>query len=83
HLYLCLPPTTPFLVYRALLHFGQSMVITILVQAAKIHIIFYIRLTIPDKILPAMSRFGGGNRSYKKTSVIKRLKEFFEKYLGL
>ena len=37
-----------------------------------------------DKILPAMSRFGGGgNRSYKKTSVIRRLKEFFEKYLGL
>ena len=45
-----------------------------------------------DKILPAMSRFGGsglpaggqgGNRSYVKTSVIRRLKEFFEKYLGL
>ena len=37
-----------------------------------------------DKILPAMSRFGGGgNRSYVKTSVIKRLREFFEKYLGL
>lgn len=37
-----------------------------------------------DKILPAISRFGGGgNRSYKKTSVIRRLKEFFEKYLGL
>lgn len=37
-----------------------------------------------DKILPAMSRFGsGGNRSYVKTSVIRRLREFFEKYLGL
>ena len=38
-----------------------------------------------DKILPAMSRFGGsgGNRSYIKTSVIRRLSEFFEKYLGL
>ena len=37
-----------------------------------------------DKILPAMSRFGGGgNRSYMKTSVIRRLREFFEKYLGL
>lgn len=37
-----------------------------------------------DKILPAMSRFGGGgNRSYKKMSVIKKIQAFFEKYLGL
>ena len=37
-----------------------------------------------DKILPAMSRFGGGgDRSYKKMTVIRRLKEFFEKYIGL
>ena len=37
-----------------------------------------------DKILPAMSRFGGGeNRSYKKMSVIKRIQAFFEKYLGV
>ncbi|MCQ2374813.1 MAG: type I restriction endonuclease subunit R [Salinivirgaceae bacterium] len=37
-----------------------------------------------DKILPAMSRFGGGgDRSQKKTSVIQRLKDFFEKYFGL
>ena len=35
-----------------------------------------------DKILPAMSRFGG-NRSYKKMSVIKKIQAFFEKYLGL
>ncbi|MBP9995045.1 MAG: type I restriction endonuclease subunit R [bacterium] len=36
-----------------------------------------------DKILPAMSRFGGGDRNYKKMSVIRRLKEFFEKFIGL
>ena len=37
-----------------------------------------------DSILPAMSRFGGGeNRSIKKYSVIKKLKAFFEKYMGL
>ena len=37
-----------------------------------------------DKILPAMSRFGGGgNRSYKKMSVIRKLKDFFEKFIGL
>ena len=38
-----------------------------------------------DKILPAMSRFGGsgGNRSYKKTSVIRKIQAFFEKYFGL
>ena len=35
-----------------------------------------------DKILPAMSRFGG-DRSYKKMSVIKKIQAFFEKYLGL
>ncbi len=37
-----------------------------------------------DKILPPMSRFGsGGNRSYKKMSVIEKLQAFFEKYIGL
>ena len=35
-----------------------------------------------DKILPAMSRFGGGNRQEKKT-VIEKLKGFFEKYVGV
>ena len=45
-----------------------------------------------DRILPAMSRFGSNgaspdgqssNRSYVKTSVIRRLTAFFEKYQGL
>ena len=36
-----------------------------------------------DKILPAMSRFGGGNRQEKKKSVIEKLKVFFEKYFGV
>lgn len=36
-----------------------------------------------DKILPAMSRFGGGNRQEKKNNVIEKLKEFFEKYFGV
>ncbi|MBQ0074865.1 MAG: type I restriction endonuclease subunit R [Prevotella sp.] len=37
-----------------------------------------------DKILPPMSRFGGGgNRSYKKTMVIEKITAFFEKYIGL
>jgi type I restriction enzyme R subunit len=36
-----------------------------------------------DKILPAMSRFGGGNRQEKKKSVIEKLKAFFEKYFGV
>ena len=35
-----------------------------------------------DKILPAMSRFGG-DRSFKKMSVIKKIQVFFEKYLGV
>ena len=37
-----------------------------------------------DKILPPMSRFGGGgNRTYKKMTVIEKIQNFFEKYLGL
>ena len=36
-----------------------------------------------DKILPAMSRFGGGNRDQKKMGVIEKIKAFFEKYFGI
>ncbi len=36
-----------------------------------------------SKIMPPMSRFGGGNREEKKETVIAKLKKFFEKYLGL
>ena len=36
-----------------------------------------------DKILPAMSRFGGGNRQEKKKTVVEKLKVFFEKYFGV
>ena len=36
-----------------------------------------------DKILPVMSRFGGGNRQEKKKTVIEKLKAFFEKYFGV
>ena len=36
-----------------------------------------------DKILPPVSRFGGGNRAAKKQNVIEKLMIFFEKYFGL
>jgi type I restriction enzyme R subunit len=36
-----------------------------------------------DKILPPVSRFGGGNRAARKQGIIERLMKFFEKYLGL
>ena len=36
-----------------------------------------------DKILPPMSRFGGGNRQEKKKSVIEKIQAFFERYFGL
>ena len=36
-----------------------------------------------DKLLPPVSRFGGGNRIEKKLGVIEKLKRFFDKYLGL
>jgi type I restriction enzyme R subunit len=36
-----------------------------------------------DKIMPPVSRFGGGGRAQKKQGVIEKLKLFFEKYFGL
>lgn len=39
--------------------------------------------TDTDKILPPVSRFGGGARAEKKQNVIDKLKAFFEKYFGL
>ena len=36
-----------------------------------------------DKLLPPVSRFGGGNRAKKKQGVIEKLKNFFEKYFGV
>lgn len=36
-----------------------------------------------DKLMPPVSRFGGGNRSKKKQGIIEKFKAFFEKYFGL
>lgn len=36
-----------------------------------------------DKIMPPVSRFGGGGRARKKQIVIDKLKTFFEKYFGI
>ena len=36
-----------------------------------------------DKLMPPVSRFGGGNRAEKKKSVVEKLKKFFERYFGL
>lgn len=36
-----------------------------------------------DKILPPVSRFGGGGRAAKKQGVVEKLAKFFEKYFGL
>ena len=36
-----------------------------------------------DKLMPPVSRFGGGNRAAKKQGVIDKLKGFFEKYFGI
>lgn len=36
-----------------------------------------------DKILPAVSRFGGGNKSEVKRNAIEKLTEFFDMYFGL
>lgn len=36
-----------------------------------------------DKLLPPVSRFGGGGRAKKKQGVIDKLKAFFEQYFGI
>ena len=36
-----------------------------------------------EKILPPVSRFGGGNRAAKKQTVIEKLKAFFERFFGI
>ena len=36
-----------------------------------------------DKLMPPISRFGGGGRAEKKQEVIDKLKKFFEKYFGI
>ena len=36
-----------------------------------------------DKLMPPVSRFGGGARTQKKQRVIERLKAFFERFFGI
>ena len=36
-----------------------------------------------DKLMPPISRFGGGNRAEKKQTVIEKLKAFFERFFGI
>ncbi len=36
-----------------------------------------------EKIMPPVSRFGGGGKTQKKQGVIEKLKTFFEKYFGV
>lgn len=36
-----------------------------------------------DKLLPPMSRFGGGNRAEKKQGIIAKLLGFFERFFGI
>ena len=36
-----------------------------------------------DKLMPPMTRFGGGNRAEKKQGIIAKLIGFFEKYFGI
>lgn len=36
-----------------------------------------------DKLMPPVSRFGGGNRAAKKQTIIDKLKAFFERFFGV
>ena len=36
-----------------------------------------------DKLMPPVSRFGGGKRAEKKQTVIDKLKGFFERFFGI
>ena len=36
-----------------------------------------------DKLMPPISRFGGGNRAVKKQTIIEKLQAFFERFFGV
>ena len=36
-----------------------------------------------DKLMPPISRFGGGNRAEKKQTIIVKLQAFFERFFGI
>lgn len=36
-----------------------------------------------DRLMPPISRFGGGDRTTKKQGVIEKFKSFFEKFFGV
>ncbi len=36
-----------------------------------------------DRLMPPISRFGGGDRAKKKTTVIEKIKAFFERFFGI
>lgn len=36
-----------------------------------------------DKLMPPMSRFGGGNRSEKKKNIVGKLLTFFDRFFGI
>lgn len=36
-----------------------------------------------DKIMPPISRFGGGDRAKKKQTIVEKLKTFFERFFGI
>lgn len=36
-----------------------------------------------DKLMPPVSRFGGGNRAAKKQTIIDKQKAFFERFFGI
>jgi len=36
-----------------------------------------------DKLMPPLSRFGGGNRAEKKQTIIEKLRTFFDRFFGI
>ena len=36
-----------------------------------------------DKLMPPVSRFGGGNRAARKQGIIEKLRAFFERFFGI
>lgn len=36
-----------------------------------------------DKLMPPISRFGGGNRTVKKQAIIDKLMAFFNRFFGI
>ena len=64
---------------------GDIVVISFVIMLAVLIGVLFVKTTGTDidKLMPPMTRFGGGNRAEKKQGIIAKFLTFFEKYFGI